>query len=41
VPGFPNDTWCVASESTRGSGTNNVVTTWQVFGLDDPNFISR
>jgi hypothetical protein len=32
------ETWCVASESTVGEGTSNVVTTWQVFGHDDPKF---
>ena len=38
---LPPDTWCIASESTIGSGTDNVITTWQVFGRDDPNFITR
>jgi hypothetical protein len=33
------DTWCIASESTRGDGTDDVVTTWQVFGQDDPRFV--
>jgi hypothetical protein len=32
------ETWCVASESTIGQGTSTVVTTWQVFGHDDPKF---
>jgi hypothetical protein len=32
------DTWCIASESTVGQSTNSVVTTWQVFGQDDPKF---
>lgn len=32
------DTWCIASESTVGSGTDSAITTWQVFGRDDPNF---
>jgi hypothetical protein len=32
------ETWCIASETTRGQGTGNLVTTWQVFGRDDPKF---
>jgi VCBS repeat-containing protein len=35
------DTWCIATETTTGeqaAGSTNVVTTWQVFGLDDPRF---
>ena len=32
------DSWCIASESTVGSGTDNAITTWQVFGQDDPQF---
>jgi hypothetical protein len=32
------NTWCIASESTVGEGTDSVVTTWQVFGQDDPRF---
>jgi hypothetical protein len=32
------DTWCIASESTVGSGTDSVITNWQVFGRDDPKF---
>lgn len=32
------ETWCIASESTRPNATANLVTTWQVFGLDDPKF---
>ena len=36
LPGI--DTWCIASESSVGSGTDDVVTTWQVFGQDDPKF---
>jgi Bacterial Ig domain len=32
------DTWCVASESTVGQGTDSVVTNWQLFGRDDPRF---
>ena len=32
------DSWCIASESTVGHGTDSVVTTWQVFGEDDPRF---
>jgi hypothetical protein len=39
VPGYPEgpDTWCIASAYTRGVGTE-LVTTWQVFGFDDPKF---
>ena len=33
------DTWCIASEATHGDGTDDVVTTWQVFGQDDPRFV--
>ena len=32
------DSWCIASESTIGQSTDSVVTTWQVFGQDDPRF---
>jgi hypothetical protein len=32
------DTWCIASEETFGQGTDSVLTTWQVFGFDDPRF---
>ncbi len=32
------ETWCIASESSRGNAVGNVVTTWQVFGQDDPRF---
>ena len=32
------ETWCIASESSRGNAAGNVVTTWQVFGQDDPRF---
>lgn len=32
------ETWCIASETTRADGTSEVVTTWQVFGQDDPRF---
>jgi hypothetical protein len=38
------DTWCIATETTTGQqvvGSTNVITTWQVFGLDDPSFINR
>jgi Bacterial Ig domain len=34
-----DDSWCIASESTVGQGTDSVVTTWQVFGQDDPRFV--
>jgi hypothetical protein len=33
------DTWCIASESTVGQDTDSAVTTWQVFGEDDPRFL--
>jgi VCBS repeat-containing protein len=35
------DTWCIATETTTGQqvpGSTNVITTWQVFGQDDPKF---
>lgn len=31
-------TWCVASESTVADINGNALTTWQVFGHDDPRF---
>lgn len=31
-------TWCIASESTQGDANGDVVTTWQVYGQDDPRF---
>jgi len=33
------DSWCIASEATVGEGTDQIITTWQVFGLDDPRFL--
>jgi hypothetical protein len=36
LPG--TETWCIASETTRGAAGGQVVTTWQVFGHDDPRF---
>ncbi len=36
LPGV--ETWCIASETTRGDVNGNAVTTWQVFGRDDPRF---
>jgi hypothetical protein len=40
---LPNadDTWCIATETTTGDpalDSTKVVTTWQVFGKDDPRF---
>jgi hypothetical protein len=35
----PGDSWCIASEATVGEGTDQIITTWQVFGLDDPRFL--
>ena len=32
------ETWCIASETTRGDVNGNPITTWQVFGRDDPRF---
>jgi hypothetical protein len=37
VPNDPADTWCIASVQTGGSGTD-LLTTWQVWGHDDPKF---
>ncbi|MBK5287723.1 MAG: tandem-95 repeat protein [Acidimicrobiia bacterium] len=31
-------TWCIASADTRGNSSGALVTTWQVFGHDDPRF---
>jgi len=39
LPG--DDTWCIATETTTGEqipDSTNVITKWQVFGRDDPNF---
>ncbi len=35
------ETWCIAGENTRPNATNELVTTWQVFGQDDPTFARR
>ena len=32
------ETWCVASESTVADADGNAITTWQVYGRDDPRF---
>ena len=32
------ESWCIASEASRGNVSGFVVTTWQVFGQDDPRF---
>jgi hypothetical protein len=32
------DSWCVASETSRGDAAGEVVTIWQVYGIDDPRF---
>ncbi len=32
------ESWCVASDSSRGDINGDVVTTWQVYGVDDPRF---
>jgi VCBS repeat-containing protein len=37
VPGSPNETWCIAAAYTRDVG-GELVTTWQLYGEDDPNF---
>ena len=34
----PGESWCIASEASRGNVSGFVVTTWQVFGQDDPRF---
>jgi VCBS repeat-containing protein len=34
-------TWCIASADTRGNASGNLVTTYQVFGHDDPRFSTR
>ncbi len=33
------ETWCVASAYTRGDAAGDLVTVWQVYGIDDPRFI--
>ncbi len=35
------ETWCIASESTRPNAAAELVTTWQLFGRDDPTFARR
>lgn len=32
------DNWCIASENTTPDSNGDLVTTWQVYGQDDPNF---
>ena len=32
------ETWCIASADTRGDSSGGLVTTWQVYGFDDPRF---
>jgi VCBS repeat-containing protein len=32
------ESWCVASGYTRGDVNGDLVTTWQVYGVDDPRF---
>ncbi len=32
------ETWCIASADTRGDANGDLVTTYQVFGHDDPKF---
>lgn len=32
------ETWCIASADNRPNTTGDIVTTWQVFGHDDPKF---
>jgi hypothetical protein len=34
----PGESWCIASEASRGNVDGDVGTTWQVFGTDDPRF---
>lgn len=36
LPG--SETWCVASSASRANVSGQIVTTWQVFGHDDPRF---
>jgi hypothetical protein len=37
--GMPDgESWCIAGESTQAAPGGMVVTTWQVFGIDDPRF---
>jgi len=35
------ETWCIASADTRGDAHGDLVTTYQVFGHDDPKFALR
>ena len=35
------ETWCIASADTRGNAQGDLVTTYQVFGHDDPVFARR
>jgi hypothetical protein len=32
------ETWCIASADTRANASGVPITTWQVFGHDDPKF---
>jgi hypothetical protein len=32
------ETWCIASAKNRPNASGDIVTTWQVFGHDDPKF---
>lgn len=34
----PGETWCIASSDNRPDENGDVVTTWQVFGHDDPRY---
>jgi hypothetical protein len=38
IPNPTVESWCIASVETHGQGADDLVTTWQVWGLDDPNF---
>jgi hypothetical protein len=38
LPTPDGDTWCIASVASQAQGTDDLVTTWQVWGLDDPQF---
>ncbi|MGZ6911649.1 MAG: cadherin-like domain-containing protein, partial [Acidimicrobiia bacterium] len=35
------ETWCIANADTRGAPSGGLVTTYQVFGHDDPKFALR
>ena len=36
-----DETWCIASTTTRGATGGNVITEWQVFGIDDPAILKK